>query len=910
MDHKQMAETAGLLISADSIHLQTVRLGAGVPSRVRRFGQFIHEVVTALDTKPHIAAARLVGLDGIRPDSLARLDTAISKLYVWQSHVHVEWNEEIPPRLERRAISAPTTSALRARSSAIPDGMTLSDELKAYLKASPTYQTLPAKERVKELARDALCWWYQSLPLALFFHAAGLQVMSAVARVCLARQETAQVPVIVAPTIDAAAELMDTESCAELLDVAAMSAGNDESGVVLTQAILKMETKSGETDAATLRRWVRELLQLRNQALQAGPVNALLLAWIVDICESGTLREENPSRETPKRYFVSAADRLRLRLKGLPDATSDWSTEILSAIYDELIDEEIERNPKGSSAQTLASALTNFHAFLVQWFELQPLQRRLHAKVPMVPVRAKVVWPHEIGRAVGWVNELTDDAQARVMLKIIFGIEKEAAARPSELLFLRIGNVQKFKNHLEIEVAPSLRWGRLKTRAGQRRLRITDPYVVALIWSWVEARQANGAASSALLFADPKNEDAVYRRHLVSTLVNALLKAATGDPGAVAYDLRHTVINGRSVDVLASSATTDVNRLADNATAHGHVSGMTSIVSYTHLYELPLRHWLDVSMATLVPLTSAEAAALTGLSADNVRQLAGRHGTSSMVFGWWKVREPTTVPQYAMASAEWEWRSPQPPATRAIGRFEPTVSITLLMVDELASKVSTADLAKSFHITEPEARQLQANAISVAHEVARMTWPAKYGPRVALPIGLKSSLDCAAVDTQAALAPKPKFQRLIDWLSVRQDRSLLEDAFRSWRDCRIGDHISLDEPGRALGLLRALEAAGINPLALRVCYRAEQASPGAGPPSLGVAQRDFTAVFGMRPRLFPVEERRWDAQSYLLWDSDDCIDSPTGASGTLDGLDALMFAVGVHINTWNHKGDNDEAASN
>ena len=99
-------------------------------------------------------------------------------------------------------------------------------------------------------------------------------------------------------------------------------------------------------------------------------------------------------------------------------------------------------------------------------------------------------------------------------------------------------------------------------------------------------------------------------------------------------------------------------------------------------------------------------------------------------------------------------------------------------------------------------------------------------------------------------------------------------------------------------------------MALRVCYRVEHAGASAGPPALEVAQRDFTTVFGMMPRLFPVEERRWDAQTYLLWDSDDCIGAPTGASGTVDGLDALMCAVGIHINTWNRKGNDDESASN
>jgi hypothetical protein len=120
MNLKHLAETAGLLVPSDSIHVQSMRLRSGVPARIRRFGKLIHEVVLAPHATAHVAAARLVALDGVRPDSLRLLDSAFSSLFVWQSHVHVEWKEEAPPRLERRALSASTLSALEARASSAP----------------------------------------------------------------------------------------------------------------------------------------------------------------------------------------------------------------------------------------------------------------------------------------------------------------------------------------------------------------------------------------------------------------------------------------------------------------------------------------------------------------------------------------------------------------------------------------------------------------------------------------------------------------------------------------------------------------------------------------------------------------------------------------------------------------------
>ncbi|MBV8046800.1 MAG: site-specific integrase, partial [Paludibacterium sp.] len=605
MKIRSIVASSGLLITKDSIDVQHVRLAPGVPARIRRFALFIREALKANPSQVGVAAARLVALDAIRPSSLGGIQADWAHLYCWRGFTHLEWQEEDPPRLERRALSRSTLLALHHRSGSED----LAPDLKKYLAESPSYAGVKPKDRLAECERDALCWWYQCLPMPLFFHVSGLQPLSAVSRLCLAREQTQTIPVL-SKDVLSVTPLAVHETCAEMLDFAALSEGSDQNAVVLQQATDRLKSAAAEPDAAALRRWVVELMELRFSALRAGPITSLLIAWAIDLCESGTIRSESPSKETPQKYFNKAAEPLLRKLRSFPDAIAEWQIDLLDAAYQELIAEEMTVNPGGASARTLASALSNFHAFLMEWFDVPPLKERLHDAVPLIPVRANVVWDHVFNLAYSWINGCSQDRRLQTALKIIFSIAKEAPARATELMFLRVRNVVQHPGYIEIEVAPSLKYGRLKTRAAQRRLRISDPYSMALILSWVKERRAAGAGDDSLLFADPVDSTQVYRRHTLSTLITTLLRAASGDPKTVGHDLRHSAISDLNEPLLASSSISDISRHADNATMAGHVTSMTSLVHYTHVYEVALRQRLDAALVMLVEVTSTEAAAL------------------------------------------------------------------------------------------------------------------------------------------------------------------------------------------------------------------------------------------------------------------------------------------------------------
>lgn len=336
MSTKSLTASAGLLITRDSIDVQHIRLDPGVPARIRRFARFIKEALLADVEQPGLAAARLVALDGVRPSGVGHVEAGLPQLYVWREMTHVEWREDAPPRLERRALSTSTMLAVERRRVSTNPHAALSAELSLWLAKSAVYSGVRAKDRAGECEKDALCWWYQCLPMPLLFHVSGLQPLSAVSRLCLAREQMRQVPKLLA-TQTVGDTMADTESCAEVLDIGAMSSGTDERPTVLRQALERLRSAAGEPDAAALRRWVDEMMQLRFAAQDAGPITSLLLAWGIDMCESGTIRSESPTKETPQKYFGKAAEPLLAKLRALPEAISDWTIELLDGVYRELI---------------------------------------------------------------------------------------------------------------------------------------------------------------------------------------------------------------------------------------------------------------------------------------------------------------------------------------------------------------------------------------------------------------------------------------------------------------------------------------------------------------------------------------------------------------------------------------------
>lgn len=427
--------SAGLRISQDSVGVHSVRLGQGVPVRARRIAKVAKTILTTGARTAGIEAASLVVLDAVRPSDLPAAATGLSHIFAWRDLRCLEWRAEEPPRLERRALHARTLGLLSAKGLlGSEEKVDLHSQLCEFLDRQVEYAEFKRIDRVLEFERDLMCWWYQCLPMPLFFHVSGVQPLSAVTRACLACADNDLVPEL-ALVDGAQGELViaDDNSCAELLDIVELSSGQDVSSIVLKQALDIVSMLQAEIDLVAKRRWIGGLLGLCMLAASTGPITALLLAWSVDLIESGTPRQPNPPKTTPYAYLHRALLPLFEVLRDMAGSPDTWPIGVLASIYQVLVAAQSPGNQG-----TMASALSSFHRFLQEWYDAPPLKRALHSDVPLPEARAIVIWPHRLALANRWIPQVTDDPLLSECLQVVLAIAGEAPSRAKEVLFLRI----------------------------------------------------------------------------------------------------------------------------------------------------------------------------------------------------------------------------------------------------------------------------------------------------------------------------------------------------------------------------------------------------------------------------------------------------------------------------------------
>lgn len=887
---------AGILCTTDSAGVCLIRLEHGVPTRIRRFTRFIKSALTSSESKIGIEAACLVSLDSISPGSLPRVETGLGQVYLWKDHFCIEWREDSPPRLERRALHARTMLILSNKDKSDPKPtrrLALLNQLEVFLETQSDYADFKPKDRVRQLELDAICWWYQNLPLPLFFHVTGIQPLSAVSRACLASQASHLVPALQDISVDEARDQHVADSCSELLDAMALSTGADKSSILIRQALEHISLLSSETDAMAKRRWVGALLELRMAAIQTGPISSLLLAWAIDLIEAGSIQQPNSPKKTLSTYLKKALEPLFFAFNSLPADLDRWDTELLDEKYRALISAE----PTGSQ-KTMAAALSNFHYFLQTWLDVSPLRKSLRADLPQPEVKAIVIWPTQIERAIDWINALTDDPRLAAAIRVTLHIAKEAPSRATEIAFLRVANILDWGTHIEVEIAPSAKFGRLKSRAAQRRLYLHDPTGMKVIRDWVQHRVSSGLGKTALLFGDPLRPDTVYKRAAMSRCINQLIKSATGNPSASGHSLRHTTISLVNESNLLTSSITDINRFKETAVSAGHVTGATGLIWYTHLYERALRQYVDAALLTLVRLSSEEAGRIVGLNAATLRQEAHRIKSETACYVWKKVREAASHLSAPKATDGIDWIEPTPPQglTKPSKNFGPAG--TLLLLKQLARGAQISDVAASFLLEADDVKRLNTIAIETVIKCGSSIWVRRMRPKAHGTHDLGEALNQFELNLREA--DQVKFEPLQIFLQKSQNEKVLADAVESWSACRKGLYLSVDQEYAVQGLYQLLATAKLDPTLLRVCLRGQSIAQ-IDPELKESVQRDFITSFGIKPKLHLAKPRDRVAQAYLQIDSREAKDRPHASSGSISGLDVLMLSIAIHL-AWTEGG--------
>jgi integrase len=685
-----------------------------------------------------------------------------------------------------------------------------------------------------------------------------------------------------------------------LVDSASFSEGSDRSHVVLQLGIDLLTTVGQEVDGMTKRRWAQSLFDLQARAQAAGPITSLILAWGLELCENGTIGQCNLARSTVRQYFRCAALPLfeALRLVTQRGDERGWSTEDLRATYVGLIAVQ-----SIGSKKTMASALTSFHNFLSEWFDLEPMAMQLHDNVPMARVQAQVIWPHEVEQVMSWL-QLVDDERVRNAAMIIVDVAHEKPSRTAEMLRWRLANIREGRDELspymEIEIARRAVSARLKTPAAQRRLTIRDPVTITLINNWVKRRTDEGAPIDSFLFGDPNNDSRLYRPGAVASLINRLLKAATGEADSRIHWLRHSAINTNVGGHLDSASTTDINRIAIAATEAGHASAVSTFKSYFHLYETSLRSYLNAALLDLIKVTSAQAAPHLNLKSNTLRQHASRHSMPVEEYIWSQLRQMPISPPLMDVAEPYGWQAPVMPKLLPRAKLAVTVAVARSWLEELLDGAGAEVLALRFGIAIETLEMVTRDTMSFCLHLARSAWPRRFAMPSPPPADLGHALGMAEIDLSRA--HQSKFRRLEDWFSVEQPLPVLRHAHASWLACRQGGYIALCTSGQILGLYQLLASAKVDPRDLRLCIQASLNAAGQQLPlqasqkvpqelARAVAIEDFMTVFGVPPRESLQQTRLGRPPVYLQWDDPAHRQEPSSASSSCAGLDSWMCAA-------------------
>lgn len=609
-----------------------------------------------------LLAARLICLDGVRPNALPLLVGTASVPYRCAEYIALEWREGPHNRIERRFLHAltlhvwPRLPELRlvhdARASSQKDAINvtqndaeliagppvihreigdLTHALIGWLRANDLYKD--ERDPLLSLASDQLAWLSQYLPGPLFSHCAGVFVLTAVERAAWARRET-RLALCPEPDLEVSEALTEFQTD-KLLDCLGDVCGTEYNENLLKSAmeILQKPHTSG-IDGLTKRLWVEGLLKLPLSLSSNNPSSVVLIGWIAHMCEFGTVSASNPAASTIRQYASSVLLELGKGLCDFAVEPETWDVIDLASLYG-----DVHKSKTTGSRAATAAALRSFQSYLEEVFDTEQFvlgfsTSRRDSEDGMAAtvtpsgsrVQANVLWPHEID----WCqNECVNAVDPRVgqIANVMLAIARECAVRFQDLSRLTTANLSFGEDVLgaycQIEIVRRARRGRLKTDASQRRLVVRRSAALRTLREWVDVRSQESGNLSAYFFGNKNADKERYRPAAVQALLNKLVKLASGCARMRFHDLRHTVVSRQVEGVLNSCGTVDINSLYAAASEAGHVLPMTTLRSYSHFYEGALRLWIDFGMQTALHTRSDDQARVLRLLSGKKTPLHG-----------------------------------------------------------------------------------------------------------------------------------------------------------------------------------------------------------------------------------------------------------------------------------------------
>lgn len=877
---------------AGRVHFRDSPLQSVAASRFVRMQEFVLRRELVAPTPELQIALFLIMFDGVATkDDLRQALTQLDSIYAWNGSFHLDWYDKIR-RLIRRIPSSFTIAALavpRHQSPSIDMTLVALDKL---LRASVRG---PRKTYGLDLLLlDAQAWLTQAILDPLVAHCIGAIPMSSLPRSAMARELSG----LSLPLPTGAVRSSQSEGLALAFGAYLDPSGADRGSWLVAEIVTICRRNKSLSNERDKQRMLKNCRALARRAIQAGPNSGLILAWIIDLLESGTRTKHRIKAITPAMYVATAAMKLFISFRG--KNVEDLSTLEFNKIYREALS-----GLSSSKARTLASAFSSWHFFLTCWTNVEPLYTSLHKLIPGSPPKANVLWPHEISTCREWIHQEDGDDRFQGQLTLAFEILVAIRIRASELLSLRICNLQFEGDKLKIEVATAAVDGGTKTPAGRRPQFVGDQRLIEMARTWIGHRLKDGAFPNDYVFGDPYHPDRQYQAGRLYVTLNRLTKAVTGDQTLATHVFSHTRISFDWAESVGQPHLADINPIEQLSVGSGHASAATGFAAYFHFPEKWLRNELDVAIAKRLqkwPSIRHHVAVMHDAFRQARSRLLGKSldATPEMV-AFEFIRRAAPVLVVPTAIAPWTMRKPEKPAwIQKRGPLD--LQGVLNLIHDCWHGHPPSVIALRSGASESELKEYASIALQVLRDIGeikndfradRETDPVSaLGDVLNTAVGKRIDIDRAGQD---------KVVYLYDYLSAHLGSAgagsgdaddLLRDGVASWMSCYSKGYLSLELPKLIKGFVQLLDAADF-PRHLIVPRGVDDIDAALDT----MIENVFRGGDGSIPAGFQIKHRHGRPLAYLTLASTvptRCKDGslPNAALG-MSGIHAVMFGAAV-----------------
>lgn len=603
----------------------------GAAAGVARFKKFIQWVlrdgITILTQPQLIIAAALIAEGVVSEADLIACVSALPAAVRRGDTVHASW--VVKEVLHRRSLSSLTLIAGKSANSKQDTPVNWQKELDQFSETLrmfyPGSKDIAGPDRIASALNDGCAWVYLNCPMVCVAYVSGAQQLSLLSDLAHDRQcGRRELPIQGYANTEA-------HPLVEAMDLALDKAFDDAKPVSTSQWIIGalkklVSVSAGENGMRAADYLVKDAVRQRLGAVvqtlarSGTPVDALLLAWVLYLLETGSLHLRNPKLSTIARYTHAAVERLHRSLNRVPVAPADLDQGEWEAFFKEVLGAD-------DASKELRCAVASFHCFLVGEFGLDPQPWLFVGVDDVSAVSANVVWPDEITRAFNLISTFGSDLRLRQSMKVMLSIGAGNKVRIGEVRSIRLCNIHLRGEDLEIEVAPRRTHHQGKSAAARRILKYGNTEHQVAIKAWLQRRIDESAEPDDLLFGDPHQPDRGYKMGACQRILNQTLRAATGDSSVSFQTLRHTAISRDLHHTLMNAQLHHpISPITQISVEAGHSIERTTFANYFHWPEEVIRHWLDTALAPYLD-SPAIAAKWLDRPADGLRQ--GRHRSAS-----------------------------------------------------------------------------------------------------------------------------------------------------------------------------------------------------------------------------------------------------------------------------------------